>query len=91
MLGGKGRHIILFKMVFTVHYDFENWSQNQHFQRMILVGRDSLRATKRALCTLLTMLTILDDPLSSQSNWVNLNGIMPERCTKKLQMPQRSH
>ena len=70
-------------MSFTVHWDFENGSQNQHFQSTLLRGREEggrreggereergrreggeggRGVTKRALvCTLLIMLTILDD------------------------------
>ena len=42
-----------------VHCDFEKWSQNQHFQSTILVEREVV--TERSMCTLLIMLTILDD------------------------------
>ena len=49
-------------MSFMVHCDFEKWSQNQHLQSTLLVGREGF-TEKSTLCTLLIMLTILDDAL----------------------------
>ena len=54
-----------FKMSFMVYCDFEKGSQNQHFQSTLLVVREGF-TKKSTLCTLLIMLTIVDDPLRGQ-------------------------
>ena len=48
-------------MLFTVHRNFEKGSQN-HIFKVLLVGREGV-TKKSTLCTLLIMLTILDDTL----------------------------
>ena len=61
--GWKGSRVAIrfSKMSFMMHCHFEKRSQNQHFQSNLLVGREE--GTKKSiLCTLLIMLTILDDP-----------------------------
>ena len=52
-----------FKMSLMGHCDFEKGSQNKHFQGTLLVGREGV-TKKSTLYSLLTMLTILDDPLT---------------------------
>ena len=61
-LGGMGSTaaVQFLKMSFMGHCDFEKTSQNQHFQSTLSAGRGSQK--KSTLCTLLIMLTILDNP-----------------------------
>ena len=61
-LGGRGSTaaVPFLKMSFMGHCDFEKTSQNQHFQRTLSAGRGSQK--KSTLCTLMIMLTILDNP-----------------------------
>ena len=63
MLGGRGsRAVVRFlKLSLMVHCHFEKGSQNQHFQNTLLEGREGV-TKKSILCTLLIMLTILEDP-----------------------------
>ena len=63
MLGGTGsRAVARFrKMSFLVHCDFEKGSQYQHFQSYSF-SREGGGHKKSTLCTLLIMLTIVDDP-----------------------------
>ena len=49
-------------MSFIVHCDFEKVSRNPHFQSTLLVWREGVKK-KNILCTLLIMLTIMDDTL----------------------------
>ena len=63
--GVKGCCTFKKKMLLMAHCDFEKGSKNQHFQSTLLVGRGDKKIT---LCTLLTMLTILDDPLHDLAN-----------------------
>ena len=51
-------------MSFMVNRDFQKGSQNQHFQNTLLVGREAF-TNKSSLCTLLIILTILDDSVPS--------------------------
>ena len=44
-----------------MHCDYEKRSQNQHFQSTLSVGREGV-TEKSTLCTLLIMLTNLDNP-----------------------------
>ena len=55
--------VMLFKMLFTMHCDFDTGSlKNQHFQSTRL-GGERRSQKKSMLCTLLIMLTIMNDPI----------------------------
>ena len=47
-----------------VYCDFEKGSSNPRFRSTLLIGREVV-TTKSTLCTVLIMLTILDDPLTN--------------------------
>ena len=68
--GGRGSRaaVCFFKLLLIVHCDFEKVSQDQQFQSTLSVGRGSQK--KSTLCTLLIMLTILDDPLGTLTRHV---------------------
>ena len=54
------------KMLIMMHCIFKRGRQNQHFQSTLLGGRGSQKST---LCTLLIMLTIMDDSLVKSYNY----------------------
>ena len=58
--------MLLKKKFFMVICDFEKGSQKQHFQSTLLVGREGSQKITCTLCTVLIMLTILDDALDGQ-------------------------
>ena len=59
--GGSKADVCFSRMSFTVHRDVEKGSHNQHLKYILVVTKKSTVL----LCTLLLMLTIMDDPLAT--------------------------